>query len=101
MHRYALSLQDTALDQNMCNLPTDLGPNADTTELPCPATETLREAALAFCIISSIGLIPHLFSLYIRFSGQAADEHTRSNMGMLLTCVMLAQDMPQIAISAV
>ena len=97
---YALSLNGN-LDRKMCDLDPTL---TDVTE--CDASNHLRNAALVFSIFSTIGLIPHLASLYFRVigyltPGKEKDPGSLQRTAALLSCIILFEDVPQIIISAV
>ena len=98
---YALSLQNPNLDRKMCGLDA-----SKTEETVCDETERLRTAALVFSIVSSVGLVPHLLSLYTRVTayltpGTETDRRSLEHAAGLLTCIIIAEDIPQIVISAV
>ena len=96
---YALSLQNPTLDREMC------GFDGQTDETVCDATDHLRTSALTFSIVSSVGLIPHLLSLYTRVAthlnpGTETDPGSLELAAGLLTCIIVFEDIPQIVISA-
>ena len=72
----------------------------------CDATDHLRISALAFSIVSSIGLIPHLLSLYTRVvtylePGTETSQGSLERAYGLLTFIIVFEDIPQIVISAI
>ena len=98
---YALSLQNPTLDRKMCGFNVTL-----TDETVCDATDHLRTSALAFSIVSSIGLIPHLLTLYTRVAtylepGAEISQASLERDAGLLTCIIVLEDIPQIIISAI